>query len=95
MNRPGLRARWVSIVWLLPALAGVPPPRAAETADQLIAGAKTLGGRKGFSEIEAAFNKKFGLKARIHFMAGPQMSSMAARLITEAKAGRKSSTGGG
>jgi ABC-type Fe3+ transport system substrate-binding protein len=57
-----------------------------------IAGAQTFGGRKGFSEIEAAFNKKFGLKARISFAAGPDMNARAARLITEVKAGRKSSS---
>ena len=78
---------------------------AAESLEQLIAGAKkegeeiafvagaqTFGGRKGFAEIEAAFYKKFGLKARIDFAAGPDMNARAARLITEVKAGRKSSS---
>ena len=76
----------------------------AQTLNELIAGAKkesdiafmagatTFGGRQAFSEIQIAFNKKFGLNARINFTAGPSMPAMAARIITEAKAGRKSST---
>ena len=56
------------------------------------AGPSTFGGRQAFSELQAAFNKKFGLNARINFTAGPSMPAMAARIITEAKAGRKSST---
>jgi iron(III) transport system substrate-binding protein len=57
-----------------------------------VAGASTFGGRQAFSELQATFNKKFGLNARISFTAGPSMPAMAARIITEAKAGRKSST---
>jgi iron(III) transport system substrate-binding protein len=81
------------------------PLGAAETSEQIIAGAKkegdeivfvagaqTFGGRKGLAEIESAFNKKFGLQARINFAAGPDMNARAARLITEVKAGRKSSS---
>jgi ABC-type Fe3+ transport system substrate-binding protein len=80
------------------------PSQASETLDQLIAAARTekelyfvagpttFGGKKGLSEIEAAFNKKFGINSRILFTAGPEMNSMAARVITELKAGGKSST---
>jgi ABC-type Fe3+ transport system substrate-binding protein len=57
-----------------------------------VAGAQTFGGRKGMGEIESAFAKKFGLKLRINFAAGPDMNARAARLITELKAGRKSSS---
>src|SRR5918996_2845942 len=57
-----------------------------------VAGATTFGGRKAFSEIQAAFNRKFGLNVRINFTAGPSMPAMAARIVSEAKAGRKSST---
>jgi len=76
----------------------------AQTLNELIAGAKkeaeitfvagptTFGGRQAFAEIQAAFNNKFGLNTRISFSAGPSMPAMAARIITEAKAGRKSST---
>src|SRR5262245_47733799 len=76
---------------------------AGESFDQFIAGAKkeeklvlvdvseTFGGRKGFDELEAAFNKKFGHKTRINVTHGPQMNAMAARAITEVKAGRTSS----
>jgi spermidine/putrescine-binding protein len=95
----------VAIVGLVSALTGASPIGAAETAEQIIAsakkegdeivfvaGAQTFGGKKGLTELEAAFNKKFRLTVRLHFAAGPQMSSMAARLITEATAGRKSLT---
>ncbi|MGH7457356.1 MAG: extracellular solute-binding protein, partial [bacterium] len=57
-----------------------------------VAGAQTFGGKKGLAELEAAFNKRFGLKTRINFAAGPDMNARAGRLITEVKAGRKSST---
>src|SRR5262245_3142092 len=57
-----------------------------------VAGAQTFGGRKGMTEIEGAFAKKFGLKLHINFAAGPDMNARAARLITEFKAGRKSSS---
>src|SRR3954453_11735453 len=57
-----------------------------------IAGAQTFGGKKAMAEIEEAFNKRFGLKARINFAAGPDMNAMAARVITEAKSGNRSST---
>jgi ABC-type glycerol-3-phosphate transport system substrate-binding protein len=84
--------------------AGIYPVKATETLDQLIAGAKkegelvflagaqTFGGRKAVSELEAAFNKKYGLKIRMNFAAGPTMAAVASRVITELKAGRKSST---
>ncbi len=89
---------------LVLALAGVCPLEAAEILDQLItggkkegeivfiAGAQTFGGRKAFSELEGAFNNKYGLKTRINFTPGPTMSAVAARVVTELKAGRKSST---
>jgi iron(III) transport system substrate-binding protein len=95
----------VGIFWFVSVLAGASGVSAAETSEQLIAGAKkegdeivfvagaqTFGGRKGLAEIESAFNKKFGLQARINFAAGPDMNARAARLITEVKAGRKSSS---
>jgi len=59
-----------------------------------VAGATTFGGRQAFAELQAVFNKKFGLSARLNLTAGPSMPAMAARIITEAKAGRKSSTDG-
>ena len=85
-------------------LVASPPLTAAETLDQLIAGAKkeseltfiagaqTFGGAKTLSALEAALNKKFGLSARIRFAAGPEMNAMAARVITEMKSGNKAST---
>ena len=57
-----------------------------------VAGATTFGGRQAFAELQAVFNKKFDLNARLTLTAGPSMPAMAARIITEAKAGRKSST---
>jgi iron(III) transport system substrate-binding protein len=89
-------------LWLT--LAAVFPVSAAESLDSLIAGAKkeseftfiagaqTFGGMKTLAALEAAFNKKFGLNARIRFAAGPEMNAMAARVITELKSGNKSST---
>jgi len=35
------------------------------------AGPTTFGGRQSFSEIQAAFNKKFGLNARINYTVQP------------------------
>jgi ABC-type Fe3+ transport system substrate-binding protein len=94
----------ISLLLALLVLVGSYPLRAAETMGQLIAGAKkegelvfvagaqTFGGQKGLSDLEAAFNKKYGLKSRISFGAGPNMNAMAARVISEVKIGRKSST---
>src|SRR5262245_20709290 len=66
----------------------------AKNEDEIvfIAGAHTFGGRKGRADLEAAFNKRFGLKAKINFAAGPDMNARAARHITEIKAGRKVSS---
>src|SRR5687767_7100293 len=101
MNKP-LR---LTILSFLSFLMGVFHLLAAETSEQLIsaakkegdeiifvAGAQTFGGKKGLAELEAGFNKRFGLKARINFAAGPDMNARAARLITEVKAGRNAST---
>jgi iron(III) transport system substrate-binding protein len=55
-----------------------------------VAGSETFGGRKGFAELGAAFNKKFGLNAKINFAPGPEMNAMAARVITEVKSSRAS-----
>ena len=89
-------------LWLI--LAAVCPVSAADSLDSLIAGAKkeseftfiagaqTFGGTKTLSALEAAFNKRFGLNAKIRFAAGPEMNAMAARVITELKSGNKAST---
>jgi ABC-type Fe3+ transport system substrate-binding protein len=93
---------WLMTAWLI--LGSAYPLFAAETLEQLIAGAKkeseitfvagaqTFGGTKTIALLESAFNKKFGLNARIRFAAGPEMNSMAARMITELKSGAKAST---
>ena len=76
----------------------------AQTLDQIVTAAKsekelsfsagptTFGGKKGLAEIEAAFAKRFGFEAKIRFSAGPEMNAMAARLISEFKAGGKTTT---
>jgi len=66
----------------------------AKKEDELvfIAGAQTFGGRKGLAELEAAFNKRYGLNMKISFAAGPDMNARAARHITEIKSGRKVSS---
>lgn len=105
MNVCGIRTHWIGLLSLMLALVGASHLNAAESLDQIISGAKkegdeivfiagaqTFGGKKGLAELEAAFNKRFGLKARVNFAAGPDMNARAARLITEVKAGRKSST---
>ncbi len=91
-------------VVLLVALLLVPVSAWSVTMEELIAGARkekelvfiaganTFGGRKGFAEIRKAFNEKYGLDATIRITGGPSMPAMAGRVITELKAGRKSST---
>lgn len=58
----------------------------------LVASSSTFGGKKGFAELEELFNKRYGLRARINLTGGPSFPQMAARIITEQKAGTKSST---
>ena len=79
----------LSPVWLLFFLAVALAPRSvfAQASEQLVsaaraerdlffvAGPTTFGGKKGLSEIEAAFNKRFGLDSRIRFSAGPEMNA--------------------
>ena len=77
---------------------------AEETFEQLVAGAKkegevtliasasSFGGKKGFAELEAAFNKRYGLTSRVNLAAGPSFPQVAARVMSELKAGAKSST---
>ena len=96
--------RRVAVGSILLVLVSFQPVLSAETLDQLIAaakqepeltfiaGAQTFGGPKTLAALEAAFNKRFGLKMRVHFSAGPEMNSMAARVISELKSGAKSST---
>jgi ABC-type Fe3+ transport system substrate-binding protein len=58
----------------------------------LVAGASTFGGKNGFAELENHFAKRYGFKARINLSAGPSFPQVAARIITEQKAGAKPST---
>ena len=58
----------------------------------LIASASTFGGKKGFAELEAAFNKRYGLTSKVNLAAGPSFPQVAARIMSELKAGAKSST---
>ena len=58
----------------------------------LLASASTFGGKKGFSDLEAAFNKKFAFQVKVNLVAGPNMPQVASRVLTELKAGIKSST---
>jgi ABC-type Fe3+ transport system substrate-binding protein len=84
--------------------AGAYQAAAQENLEQLVAGAKkegevtlmasasTFGGKKGFAELEAGFNKRFGLNHRVNLTPGPSFPQVAARVLTELKAGMKSST---
>ena len=93
-----------SLLLLLVIAFTVPRSGSAQTLEQLVTAAKnekelffvagptTFGGKKGLAEIEAAFDKRFGLNAKIRFSAGPEMNAMAARVIAEYRAGGKAST---
>src|ERR687892_2596949 len=95
----------LSLLLLAMAHFAAQPLFAADTLESLIAGAKkedelvfiagaqTFGGRKGLSEIEAAFNKRYGLSMKISFAAGPDKNAPPPREITENKTGRKGSSG--
>ena len=79
-------------------------PLQAQSLEQLVAGAKkesevtllasasTFGGKKGFTELETGFNKRFGLKHKLNLAPGPSFPQVAARILTELKSGAKSST---
>ena len=58
----------------------------------LVASASTFGGKKGFAELENIFAKRYGFKAKLNLAGGPSFPQVAARIITEQKAGTKSST---
>jgi iron(III) transport system substrate-binding protein len=58
----------------------------------LVASASTFGGKKGFTELEAGFNKRFGLKHKVNLAPGPSFPQVAARILTEIKSGAKAST---
>lgn len=58
----------------------------------LVAGTSTFGGKKGFAELESLFAKRYGFKAKLNLSGGPSFPQMAARILTEQKAGTKSST---
>jgi len=89
---------------LMISLATASHSAAQETLEQIVAGAKkegevtlmasasTFGGKKGFAELEAGFNKRFGLKHKLNLAPGPSFPQVAARVLTELKSGAKSST---
>jgi ABC-type Fe3+ transport system substrate-binding protein len=86
-------------VWL-----AIPPRAQAQKLEQvivdakkegevtLVASASTFGGKKGFAELENIFARRYGFKARLNLAGGPSFPQVAARIITEQKAGTKSST---
>ena len=90
-------------VLCLPVFAA-PAPATAQKLEQIVADAKkegeatlvasasTFGGKKGFAELEALFAKRFGFKGKLNLAGGPSFPQVAARIITEQKAGTKSST---
>src|ERR671919_1870911 len=96
----------IFVAWCLQAivLTADPAVAAEETLEQLVAGAKkeaevtllasasTFGGKRAFAELETAFNKKFGLKSKVNLASGPSFPQVAARILTELKAGAKSSS---
>ncbi len=52
----------------------------------------SLGGGKGFKQMVAAVNKKYGLKIKGKFTPGPSMTRMIAKTTREFKAGQPAST---
>jgi ABC-type Fe3+ transport system substrate-binding protein len=94
--------RWILILVFL--LSAQPQPVSAQKLEQIVADAKkegemtlvasasTFGGKKGFAELEALFAKRFGFKGKLNLVGGPSFPQVAARIITEQKAGTKSST---
>jgi len=94
----------VVVKFVVAALLLVPQLAQAQKLDQIVAEAKkegevtlvastsTFGGKKGFAELEALFAKRYGFKAKLNLSGGPSFPQMAARIITEQKAGSKAST---
>src|SRR5438046_10025659 len=84
--------RQVLLLFLFSAVAS--PSQPAETLEPLIAAAKTerellfvagpttFVGKKGLSDLEAAFNKKCALNRRILFTAAPRMNLLAPCVTT-------------
>lgn len=58
----------------------------------LVAGGTTWGGVDDVKALEAAFNRRYGLNAKINFVPGPAMSVMARRIAGEFEAGQPAST---
>ena len=95
------KCKRVALWSILFALVSIRSGFAAETLDQLIAGAKkeseltfiagaqTFGGPKTLAVLEAAFNKRFGVNMKIRFAAGPEMNAMAARVRSSRKNSQK------
>jgi len=105
-QRAGVRARVVIVVALIVMAQMISSSQcvSAQTLEQIIAEAKkegeatlvasasTFGGKKGFAELEAGFNKRYGLNHKINLVGGPSFPQVAARLMSEMKAGAKAST---
>ncbi len=68
--------------------------RAAKEERELIllGGGGTWGDAEALKALETAFNRHFGLSARIKYAPGPSMPDMAMRIAGEFKAGQKSAT---
>jgi ABC-type Fe3+ transport system substrate-binding protein len=94
----------ISLLCLQALLLAAPEVATAQKLEQIIAEAKkegevtlvasasTFGGKKGFVELENLFAKRYGFKAKVNLTGGPSFPQVAARVITELKAGAKSST---
>jgi ABC-type Fe3+ transport system substrate-binding protein len=94
----------VSLAFLIAVLLLAPHLAQAQKLEQIVADAKkegevtlvasasTFGGKKGFADLEALFAKRFGFKGKLNLVGGPSFPQVAARIITEQKAGTKSST---
>lgn len=63
-----------------------------ETTLRAMWSSRSLGGSKGFSQIIAAMNKKYGTNIQPQFTPGPSMTQMIGKLMREMKAGQPAST---
>lgn len=99
-SRSGMIAGALAIAFLLVVPAQAPAQKLEQiVADAkkegevtLLASASTFGGKKGFADLENIFAKRYGFRAKIHLAGGPSFPQVAARIITEQKAGAKPST---
>ncbi len=96
--------RWAAALCSLFMVAGAYAADAPKTLEELVAGAKqettlramwssrSLDGSKGFAQLVAGMNKRYGTRIEPQFTPGPSMTKMIGRLTRELKAEQPAST---